>query len=215
MHFQCLIEDESGGIVVEYVMDKLREEGYQFTVDYKKFQGIGGFKKTGKVNEIKTNKLLNDLLINLRGFDKYFSAYEACIVVVVDNDKRDTEEFREQLYRQAAYAMISVDHVFCIAVEEMEAWLLGDREALFQAYPEARESKYKEYKQDSICGTWECLADVVYKGGLKKLKKDCTTYNEIGKCKMKWAREIGQHMNLNANVSPSFNRFVGELRSRL
>lgn len=215
MHFQCLIEDLSGRILVEHVMDKLKKEGYEFTVDSKAFQGIGGFKSTGKAKEIKTNKLLNDLLIFLKGFDKYFLGYDACIVVVLDNDERDIEEFQEQLNRQAVYAMISVDHVFCVAIEEMEAWLLGDREALFQAYPKARESKYKEYRQDSICGTWECLADVVYKGGLKKFKKDCPTYREIGKCKAEWARAIGQYMNLDANASPSFNRFVSELRSRL
>ena len=29
---------------------------------------------------------------------------------------------------------IFIDHVFCIAVEEMEAWLLGDRNALRAAY---------------------------------------------------------------------------------
>ena len=28
MHFQCLIEDLSGRILVEHVMDKLKKEGY-------------------------------------------------------------------------------------------------------------------------------------------------------------------------------------------
>lgn len=72
-----------------------------------------------------------------------------------------------------------MDHVFCIAVEEMEAWLMGDREALLCAYPKAKESVLKEYKQDSICGTWEVLANAVYKCGLKKMKRDRLTYHWV------------------------------------
>lgn len=111
--------------------------------------------------------------------------------------------------------MVSIDYVFCIAVEEMEAWLLGDREALFKAYPEARENKYKEYSQDSICGTWECLADIVYKGGIKKFKKECPTYREVGKYKSEWAEKIGSYMRIDNNESPSFNYFIRELKMRL
>ena len=161
------------------------------------------------------NKLLNDLLIYLRGFDKSFANYSACIFVVIDNDNRNTEDFERELKCLAESANISVDYVFCIAVEEMEAWLLGDEKALFTAYPNAKQNKYNEYVQDSICGTWEMLAEIVFKGGLKKFKKECPTYREIGKYKAEWARDIGLHFQLNDNKSPSFQKLIFHIREKL
>ena len=187
MHIQFLIEDMSGEVLIRHVMGKLLIGNGSVTYDCKAFKGIGGFKKN----------------------------IEASIVIVLDNDQRNIDEFRDELHRRALWAMISIDHVFCIAVEEMEAWLLGDRTALFEAYPNARESAFREYEQDSICGTWEVLANVVYKGGLKKFKKDCPSYGEIGKYKSKWADEIGKYMNIDNNISPSFNYFLSQIRMRI
>lgn len=215
MHLQFLIEDFSGEILINKVMQKLMEEYTQFTYDCKSFKGIGGFKNCGNIKDVKTNKILNDLLIYLKGFDKSFSNYEACIFVVLDNDTRDREKFESELKHQAEMADVSVDYVFCIAVEEMEAWLLGDKKALFTAYPNARESKYKEYVQDSICGTWEMLADIVFKGGINKFKKECPTYRERGKYKAEWAENIGKYFELNSNKSPSFQKFISSVREKL
>ncbi len=100
---------------------------------------------------------------------------------------------------------------FCIAIEEMEAWLLGDTKALAEAYPRAKQKMLKEYKQDSIIGTWEYLADVVYPGGLAALRKNASSYYEIGKFKCDCARNIGMYMNIRENASPSFNYFIGKL----
>lgn len=215
MHIQFLVEDTSGGILIKHIMEKLKTDPYAFTYDCKTFKGIGGFKKTAKIGDIKTNKLLDDLLIFLKGFDRAFRDYDAAVFVVLDNDKRCTSEFKYQLQRQAEIAMISIDHVFCIAVGEMEAWLLGDKHALLKAFPGAKEAVLRSYKQDSICGTWEILADAIYKGGIKKFKNDCPTYREIGKYKAEWADRIGKYMLLNENVSPSFQYFISELSSRL
>lgn len=213
-HFQFLIEDMSGEILVRHVMEKIRKESPGISYDCKAFKGIGGFKNTAKVSEIKTDKLLNDLRIYLRGFDKSLRGIEASIFIVLDNDKRETALFQERLEGQAALAMISIDYVFCIAVEEMEAWWLGDKKAVFSAYPEARENVYKEYRQDSICGTWELLAGIVYEGGLRRMQKECTTYREIGRCKAEWADRIGKYMDLDSNLSPSFRHFISQIRIR-
>lgn len=215
MHFQFLIEDNSGKILVDKVMQKLSGEGMQFSYDSKAFKGIGGYGKKKSVKDVKTNKLLTDLVIYLKGFDKSLNGISACIVVVVDNDKRNTECFEQELLQCAEDANISIECLFCVAVEEMEAWLLGDEKALFLAYPNARESKYREYVQDSICGTWEVLADVVFKGGLKTFLKVCPTYREIGIYKAEWAEKIGEHFDLNANKSASFQKFLSAVRGRL
>ncbi len=97
----------------------------------------------------------------------------------------------------------------------MEAWLLGDREAIRTAYPHARISLLSGYTQDSICGTWEFLADVVYPGGLPAFKRENRQFYEIGSMKAKWASEIGIHMHLHENSSPSFKEFIEEMTRRL
>lgn len=215
MYFQFLIEDMSGEILTRHVMDKLSKEHAGIYFDCKAFKGIGGLKVSSNIQEIKTNKLLNDLKHYLRGFDKALKDIPAAIFIVLDNDKRDTDIFMQQLIHQADIATIQMDYVFCIAVEEMEAWLLGDKEAILQAYPNAREMVLKDYKQDSICGTWEFLANALYKGGLKNFQKDCPTYREVGKYKAKWADEIGRYMVLDRNISPSFQHFILELHKRV
>lgn len=106
---------------------------------------------------------------------------QAVIVVVMDNDDRDTEAFAAELNQVAVQNMITTDHVFCIAVEEMEAWLLGDESAILAAYPNAKLMYLRSYKQDSICGTWEVLADVVYPGGLAGMKKLVRPMEKSGK----------------------------------
>lgn len=106
---------------------------------------------------------------------------------------------------------ISVQVSFCIAVEEMEAWLLGDCEALLKAYPMAKRQLLQKYVQDSIIGTWECLADIVYKGGLQALKRNASSYYEIGQFKCECARNIGNFLDIENNSSQSFNHFIQKL----
>ena len=134
---------------------------------------------------------------------------------MLDNDTRDTESFRKELNDVAYRNNISIDHVFCIAVEEMEAWLLGDADAIRQAYPSANMHAMQSYQQDSICGTWEILADVVFPGGRKQFMRECPSFVEKGKFKSEWAKRIGQHMRIENNLSPSFRYFIKELSKRL
>lgn len=215
MHFQFLIEDQSSAALIEILMRKISLGNENITFNCKSFKGIGGFTKKNTVKETKSGKLLNDLAIYLRGFNKSLQNIPATVIVVLDNDQHETEVFLTQLKQLAYQNKITVDCVFCIAVEEMEAWLLGDEAAIQAAYPSAKLAKLRTYKQDSICGTWEFLAEVVYPGGISKLKKECQTYMEVGKCKSEWAKNIGIHMDITCNNSPSFNYFIAEINKRI
>lgn len=217
MHFQFLIEDQSGKALIDAIIPILQAGNASATYDSKFFKGIGGFTKKNTVKETKTGKLLNDLATYLRGFNKSLQCFgfEAVVIVVLDNDDRDAMAFRAQLENVAVKNGISIDHIFCIAVEEMEAWLLGDEAALLAAYPQARQRILHTYVQDSICGTWELLADVIYPGGYHKMKKDCPSYIEIGRIKSEWAHNIGVNMNLSNNKSPSFRYFHNEISRRI
>jgi len=217
MHFQFLIEDQSGKALIDAIMPKLQAGNASVTYDSKFFKGIGGFTKKNTVKETKTGKLLNDLAIYLRGFNKSLQCFgfEAVVIVILDNDDHDTAIFHAKLEDIASKNGISIDHLFCIAVEEMEAWLLGDEAALLAAYPQAKQGMLHSYVQDSICGTWEFLADVIYPGGHNKMKRDCPSYIEIGKTKSEWAHNIGENMNLSNNKSPSFRYFHNEISRRI
>lgn len=215
MHFQFLIEDQSSAILIEILMQKISSKNEGITFNCKSFKGLGGFTKKNTVKETKSGKLLNDLATYLRGFNRSLRSIPAAIIVVLDNDTRNTESFLAELNSVAQQNMIDIDYVFCIAVEEVEAWLLGDEAAVLAAYPSAKLQQLHAYVQDSICGTWEVLSDVVYPGGASKLKKDCPTYIEVGKCKSEWAQKIGVHMDIAHNNSPSFNYFIAEINKRL
>nr|WP_280962825.1 DUF4276 family protein [Butyricicoccus faecihominis] len=215
MHIQFLLEDQSSEKLIQALMAKLQDENSQITYNCKAFQGIGGFTKKNTVKETRTGKLLNDLATYLRGFNKSLQNIPSAIFVILDNDDNNTEDFRRQLETVAIKNDITVDHIFCIAVEEVEAWLLGDETALAKAYPNAKLQILHTYEQDSICGTWELLAEAIYPGGLKRMKKDCPSYREIGKEKAKWAEMIGVHMSLDSNQSPSFHFLITELRKRI
>lgn len=215
MHFQFLVEDYSSGVLIELLMGKITSGNPDVTYQCKSFKGLGGLTKKNSVKETKTGKLLNDLATYLKGFNKSLQNISAAIVVVLDNDQNDPVEFLAELQGVAESNQITLDHVFCIAVEEVEAWLLGDRNALAAAYPSAKSQVLNSYMQDSICGTWELLADAIYPGGLVKFRKDCPTYIEVGIYKSEWARRIGEYMEPKNNVSPSFRNFVTEIQKRL
>ncbi|MBL8230175.1 MAG: DUF4276 family protein [Bryobacterales bacterium] len=138
------------------------------------------------------------------------STSEAAVVIVVDLDDRNCLAFKEQLLSIAAKCCPGPRMLFRIAIEEMEAWLLGDRTAVRRAYPKARQAVLDSYRQDSICGTWETLADAVYPGGARALKEK--GYPRIGQEKFRWAEKIAPHMEIRRNLSPSFQVFVQGIR---
>ena len=101
--------------------------------------------------------------------------------------------------------------LFRIAIEESEAWLLGDQAAVKSAYTNAKDAVLNSYVQDSICGTWEILADAVHSGGSKPLKR--LGYPEAGKAKCDWAGDIAPHLNIESNKSKSFQVFRDAVRN--
>lgn len=219
MYFQFLIEDQSSGILVNHIMENIKKTYQNIDVvwNIKPFKGVGSLSKHGNLTERKTGKLLNDLSMYLKGFDKSLRTMkDVAIIVVLDNDNRDVHEFRNQLESLVASNMILCDYSICIAVKETEAWILGDKDAILKAYPDAKLQRLRHYEQDGICETWEVLADIVYSRGLQGLKKKAQgSYHEIGKAKCEWADRIGPKMDLHDNKSNSYRNFIGELESRI
>ena len=131
------------------------------------------------------------------------------VVVILDSDRRDCRDFLAELKAVVSNCHPAPNTLFRLAIEEMEAWYLGDRAALLQAYPRAKDEVLNRYRQDSICETWELLADAIYPGGSMAVKR--LGWPLPGQLKHEWAEKIGPRLALDRNVSPSF----GKLRDGL
>ena len=211
MHFEVLVEDKSGSIALDKILGKiLGEKNTVHSWRMHAYRGIGRIPKNWRrETDLSRRLLLNQLPSLLRGYGKSLGPREA-VIVVVDLDDRDCHTFKQELL-DVLNACIPRPHaVFRIAIEESEAWLLGDRAAVKAAYPRAKDSVLNRYVQDSICGTWEVLANVVYSGGASRLQK--LGYPEAGIAKCEWAAKIATHMDMDSNRSKSFQVFRDTVR---
>jgi hypothetical protein len=216
MFIQFLIEDESSGKLIDAIMCKYNAETTHPSVEYDKktYKGIGAPPKGKAAINAKSELLLAELPKRLSAYNVSLkSKGRAAIFIVLDNDDHNTDAFRSDLEKIPTRYGISIDHVFCIAIEEIEAWLLGDIDAVREAYPEYAgrvSARHTDYVQDSICGTWEFMDKLLR---MKNPPKTKSTY-EVGKKKSEWAEKIGAYLKIRNNQSPSFQYFIGELDKR-
>ena len=214
MHFEVLVEDQSGSIALECLLEKiLGANGTAHTWIIRPYKGLGHIPKNlHRAPDRKKRLLLHHLPRILRGYGRSFkrSGLPSAVIVVVDLDQRDCVAFKRELLAVLEACTPRPRTLFRIAIEESEAWLLGDRAAVKQAYPDAKDSVLKRYEQDSICGTWEVLADAVHPGGSGKLKE--SGYPVTGNAKCDWAENIAPCMDVDENRSPSFRVFRDGVR---
>ncbi len=205
MHFVFLVEDMSGERFLETIIPKFDAIESHEIHSYK---GIGRLPAKGSGTAItKQHGLLGNLSKLLQGFGKSYRGTVACAIVVCDSDSKTRTDFLAELNAFLQTLSNPIRTHFAVATEEMEAWFLGDQNAIRAAYPKARLNELRTYTQDSICGTWELLARVL---GHKPEKMD---WKDAGKLKFEWAEQITPHMDVQNNSSNSFNEFR-ELFSR-
>jgi hypothetical protein len=205
MHFEILVEDQSGKKALDILIPKLI--GFDHTFKVHPYKGIGGIPKNLGVNADASKPKL------LRGYGKTFANYpedySAAVILICDLDDKCLKAFREELYAILNACDPKPITRFCVAIEEGEAWFLGDIPALKKAYPKAKDAVLNIYVNDSICGTWEKLADAIFPGGSAALSTK--GWQAIGTEKSIWAEKITPHMDVNNNASPSF----GYLRTKI
>jgi hypothetical protein len=171
MHFEILVEDISGKKLLDNLVPRIIGNNNTFKVI--PYKGIGRIPtKMNNGADAKKRILLDNLPRLLQGYGKTYQNYPAMVIVVCDLDDKCLKQFRNELITLLNNCNPKPQTRFCIAVEEMEAWFLGDILAIKQAYPRAKEIILKSYENDSICGTWEKLADAVYQGGAIALNKN-------------------------------------------
>jgi len=208
MHFIFLIEDKSGANAMDILIPKLLRKN-EDTYSIHQYNGIGDIPPNSRPKSDADKRILLDQLPRLlRGYGR--KKHIGHIIVICDLDKRDKKLFLAELNNVLNACNPRPYAHFCLAIEEFEAWYLGDLNAIRKAYPKANESILKKYKNDSICGTWEILADATYKGGRKALASK--KWYTVGEQKSIWAKEISPHMDVDNNASPSFNFLCSELK---
>ena len=215
MHFEILVEDASGKIALESILEKiLGPNGQDHTYKIFLYKGIGRIPKDLRGTTDPQKRILLDRLPRLlRGYGKSLQNIPSAVVVVVDLDDKDCLIFKQEMLDILNACNPSPTTLFRIAIEESEAWMLGDRDALRAAYPRAKDQVLNDYVQDSICGTWEKLADAVYPGGSQKLKQ--LGWPHTGRAKCEWANNIAPYLDVENNQSKSFQVFRNGIRNLL
>jgi len=133
--------------------------------------------------------LLDMLPAKLRAYAS--DPQDNAVLVLVDADGDNCENIIAKL----TYVLESLDPrpnvIFKLAVEETEAFYLGDLRALRAAFPDADMTRARAYVPDSICGTAELFGEIVGDPGLHKVT---------------WAEKMGPKMGttISSNRSPSF-----------
>ena len=153
--------------------------------------------------------LLKRLPDRLRGYaDRFRFDPGLRILVVVDLDDDDCNELKQKLEAMATSSGIPTLRsansaelpvvATRIAIEELEAWFIGDIHALRTVYPRVPQSLGERHKfrlPDAVKGgTWEALERLLQSHG----------YHQGGLRKIALADEVARHMDVEANRSPSF-----------
>ena len=198
MHLEFLLEELSAEAFLEGLLPRILPAGvtWRFIV----FQGK------------------RDLLAKLPGRLKAYRRWLPAgwrIVVLVDEDRQDCRALKRRMEQVATDAGLVIkafgrpgipfELVNRIAVEELEAWFLGNVPALAGEFPGvtptlANQAKYRD--PDMIQGgTWETLERVLQGAG----------YYPAGLSKIDVARRLGRVLPVAENRSGSFGVFLEAL----
>ena len=122
------------------------------------------------------------------------------VIIIQDQDTANCIDLKQKLHRLVEESG-SLPHLIRIACRELEAWYLGDMDAIEQVYPRFKADHFRKWAEfrdpDRLMASEE----------LKKLIPD------FRKCFA--SREIPKHMNLIGNSSRSFNHLIGGITAFL
>lgn len=198
MHIEFLLEELSAEKALLELVPRILGNEVSFTTHT--FQG--------------KSDLLASLQNRLTGYS-YWLPNDWRIVVLVDEDRQDCHAIKHQMEQASQQAgLVSKSQSLGpnfqvlnrIAMEELEAWFLGDPEALRSAFPKVSRSlasNTKYWNPDQVVGgTWENLESILQRAG----------YYKGGLLKTEAASKIASQMVPERNRSQSFRIFLDGLR---
>jgi len=188
MHLEAYVEEPSAKEALDQLLPRVLGAEHSFKVH--PFRG--------------KQQLLGEIPSRLRGYSRWLPP-DWRVVVLVDEDREDCHALKQRLVEHARSVGLG-DRVLCrVAVEELEAWFLGDVEAIRAVYPKvpatlARRAGLRD--PDGVKGgTWEALDRALRRAGYPQ-----------GLVKTAAAREIATHMDPDRNWSHSFCVFRDGIR---
>ena len=137
--------------------------------------------------------LKNSIPKKMKGWKNYGNPH---FLILRDNDGGDCVAIKEELYN-ISHPYGKSFHVR-IVCQELESWLLGDLEAIRQAYPQAQrriQNRAKFRNPDNLGNASQELERLINT-----------------KAKVQRAERISRHFNLTKNKSKSFNVFIRTLK---
>jgi Domain of unknown function (DUF4276) len=145
--------------------------------------------------DLKRRGLLDQLPAKLRGFANSMDVKTDQVVILVDVDGDDPTTLLGAITGAVVQVAPDLPVMVQLAVEETEAFYLGDLGALRKAFPAADLRRARSYEPDSVCGTWELFAEIVGDPGA----------NKVG-----WAEAMGPLLTTKVGVtrSPSFKALI-------
>ncbi|MEX1365124.1 MAG: DUF4276 family protein [Nannocystaceae bacterium] len=197
MKVHVLVEGKSEYALLTHWLPRFLP-GHTFQVIY--HRGRGRLSGTDQPSSTQSRRqgLLDQLPMKLRAFGRALDSQTDRVLVLVDADSTKCTELKERLVALTQSIDPAPVVLHRIAVEETEAFYLGDPKAIRAAFPTAKLTKLRGYEQDSICGTWERFAEVI----------GARSENKVA-----WAKAMGPHLSTDpaANESPSFRHLCGAL----
>ncbi|EFH3261516.1 DUF4276 family protein [Escherichia coli] len=204
MHYEILVEGQCELTALSILLPKIiGEYNNPHTWKIHKHRGNGSIPDNPALApKISDTSLLGQLPAKLRAYSNNPDPNRK-VIVLLDLDDKDRESFHTALIDLLKYCSNPFDVSFPFAEEELEAWYLGDRQALIAYNAKINMTKLNGYIQDSICDTWRFLLEADEPSLLKLKKKD----KRLLEKKVFWAKKITPHMDVDRNLSPSFNSF--------
>jgi len=190
MHIEILVEEQSMEEALKNLLPRMLPSETTYRIH----------------NFLGKQNLLRQLPARLRGYRWIPDDYR--IIVLLDEDRQNCFNLKHYLETAAQQAGLTTKTgvggsrfqvLNRIVVEELEAWFLGDIDAMRRAYPRLPENLPPKFKNpDAVSGgTWETLEKTLQRYG----------YFRGGYAKVEVARAISAYMDPNRNRSKSFQVF--------
>jgi hypothetical protein len=191
MHIEFLVEEYSTEVTLNFIVPKIIGDIHTFQIH----------------NFQNKDRLLKRLPERMQGYSKFIPD-DWRIVILVDQDRDNCQELKNKLLNASSIVTQEKGNIVLhrIAIEELESWFLGDIQAIRVEYERIPASLLKTAKfrnPDAITGgTWEQLDRVLKKYGY-----------QTGLQKIEFARKVAPYMDIDKNLSRSFQVFRDGLRN--